>query len=50
MHYGHYIVRRGDTLHRIAACHGTSVGRLTRLNPQITRPDLIFPGERIRLR
>lgn len=45
-----YIVRRGDTLHRIASRYGTSLSRLIQLNPQVTRPDMIFPGERIQLR
>lgn len=45
-----YYVRRGDTLHQIALRHGTTVERLLALNPHITRPDIIFPGEHIRLR
>lgn len=45
-----YYVRRGDTLGRIAIRFGTTVKRLLLINPQITRPDLIFPGEYIILR
>jgi len=45
-----YIVRRGDTLYRIATRYGTTVQRLLDLNPHVTRPDIIFPGEPIRLR
>lgn len=37
------------TLSGIAAAHGTTVARLLQLNPQITNPDLIYPGERIRV-
>nr|WP_088227091.1 LysM peptidoglycan-binding domain-containing protein [Desulfosporosinus sp. FKB] len=44
----HY-VRRGDTLHKIAHCHGTSVRRLISLNPQISNPNYIYPGQRIRV-
>lgn len=45
-----YYVRRGDTLYKIALSHGTTVNRLLRLNPHIIRPDIIWPGEPIRLR
>ncbi|MDQ7095209.1 LysM peptidoglycan-binding domain-containing protein [Desulfosporosinus sp. PR] len=45
-----YYVRRGDTLHKIAQCHRTSVHRLMSLNPQISNPNLIYPGQRIRIR
>ena len=45
-----YIVRRGDTLYHISLRHGTTVERLLALNPHVTRPDIIFPGEYLRLR
>ncbi len=44
-----YIVRRGDTLSRIARLYGVSVTYLVNLN-QITNPNLIFPGQRIKIR
>lgn len=44
-----YTVKTGDTLTEIAAAHGMSVGRLEQLNPQIKNPDMIFPGQSIKL-
>jgi len=47
----HHRVQRGESLHRIARRHGTSVHHLIRRNPHIAhRPHLIYPGERIRVR
>lgn len=43
-----YRVERGDTLWSIARRHGTTVGELVRLNG-IKNPDLIFPGQLLRL-
>jgi LysM repeat protein len=40
-----YIVEQGDTLFMIAQCHGVSLAALLAANPQITNPDLIFPGQ-----
>ena len=45
-----YIVQRGDTLGEIAVRFDTTVSALLRLNPQITNPDLILPGQVIRIR
>jgi LysM repeat protein len=42
-------VRAGDTLERIAAHTGTTVARLTRLNPGID-PDVLRVGQRVRVR
>ncbi len=42
-----YIVQRGDTLFLIARRFGTTVETLLRLNPSITDPNLIFPGQSI---
>ncbi len=39
-----YLIRRGDTLLKIAARFGTTVGALLRANPSIHNPDLIFAG------
>jgi LysM repeat protein len=43
-----YEVQPGDTLFAIAAEYGTTVEALIRLN-NITTPNLIYPGERLRL-
>jgi LysM repeat protein len=40
-----YVVQSGDRLARIAQDYGTSVNAILALNPQITDPDLIYPGE-----
>lgn len=42
------VVRRGDTLWRIARRHGMSVGMLTTLNG-LSRAQVLHPGERLRL-
>jgi len=39
-----YIIRRGDTLRKIAARFGTTVSALLRANPGIRNPNLIFAG------
>lgn len=44
----HYIVRSGDTLSGIAERHRTTVSRLRLLND--LRSDVIFPGQRLRIR
>ncbi|WP_006716418.1 LysM peptidoglycan-binding domain-containing protein [Desulfitobacterium metallireducens] len=47
----HHIVRRGESLHKIAKHHHTHIHHLLHLNPHIRhRPNLIYPGERIRVR
>lgn len=43
-----YIVRRGDTLSQIARIYGVSVAYLANVN-NIVNPNLIFPGQRIRI-
>lgn len=45
----HY-VNQYETLHSIAGFHGTNVPQLILLNPDITNPNLIYPGQRIRIR
>jgi LysM repeat protein len=45
-----YMVQRGDTLRIIANRFGTTVTAILQLNPQITNPNLIFPGQVIRIR
>lgn len=42
-----YIVQPGDTLYLIAQRFNTTVDAIVALNPQITNPNLIFPGQRI---
>lgn len=44
-----YTVQRGDTLRIIAVRYGTSVNHLLALNPQIWNPNLIYPGQVIRI-
>lgn len=44
-----YVVRPGDTLYSIAARFNVTVERILRLNPQITNPNVIFPGQVIRI-
>lgn len=40
-----YVVKSGDTLWAIANAHGISLARLIQLNPQITNPNVIYPGQ-----
>jgi LysM repeat protein len=44
-----YAVEPGDTLSGIAGQFGVRLGALEAANPQITNPDLIFPGQVIRI-
>ncbi|MEJ2348824.1 MAG: LysM peptidoglycan-binding domain-containing protein, partial [Anaerolineales bacterium] len=44
-----YIANQGDNLSGIAFNQGVSLSTLLKLNPQITNPSLIYPGERIAL-
>ena len=43
-----YVVKPGDTLFAIAKANGTTVEALVQLN-RLTNPNLIFPGDRLRL-
>lgn len=40
-----YVVQPGDTLFRIGRRFGVTVQQLLAANPQITDPNLIFPGQ-----
>ena len=40
-----YTVKSGDTLSKIAREYGTTVNNIVSLNPSITNPNLIYPGE-----
>ena len=44
-----YIVRKGDTLWGIAKRYGVSLTALIAVNPQIKNPNLIYPGDRVRI-
>lgn len=44
-----YVVRPGDTLFIIAARFNVTVASILRLNPEITDPNLIFPGQIINI-
>ena len=45
----YYTVKAGDSLSKIADRYNTSVVKLLLLNPKITNPHLIYPGDVIRL-
>jgi hypothetical protein len=45
-----YVVRQGDTLTDIAEDHRTTLAHLRSLNPQIADPNLIHPGDKVRVR
>ena len=45
----YYTVKEGDCLSTIADRYNTSVFKLILLNPQIKNPNLIHPGDVIRL-
>ena len=44
-----YTVKEGDSLSRIADRYNTSVVKLILLNPKIKNPNLIYPGDVIRI-
>lgn len=46
----YYIVKRGDTLSGIARKYGTTVGVLCNYNPNIKNADLIYIGQKIRVK
>lgn len=46
---GEVTVRSGDTLSAIAARNSVTLGALLSANPQISNPDLIHPGQVVRL-
>jgi LysM repeat protein len=46
----YYPVVSGDTLSGIAARHGLTLSALLKLNPRIKNPNLIYPGQKIRVK
>lgn len=40
-----YVVQPGDWLNEIARRHNTTVEAILAVNPQLTNPDAIYPGE-----
>ena len=46
----YYTVKKGDTLSHIAVRYKTTVTNLVKLNPNIKNPNLIFPGQKIRVK
>lgn len=44
-----YIVQPGDTMWLISQRFGVSLDTLIKANPQITNPEMIFPGEIVRI-
>lgn len=45
-----YIVKKGDTLNKIAKAHNMTLREIIMLNPQIKNPNLIYVGEAIRIK
>lgn len=46
----YYTVKSGDNLTGIASNHGTTVANLLKLNPSIKNPNLIYVGQKIRVK
>jgi len=46
---GQHIVRPGDTMWNISRMYNVALNDLIRANPQITNPNLIFPGQIINI-
>ena len=45
----YHLVVKGDTLSGIAVKYGTTLKNLLNLNPRIKNPNLIYPGQYIRI-
>lgn len=45
----YHTVARGDTLWRLSRDYGLTLSELIALNPQIKNPNLIYPGEKVRV-
>ena len=46
----YHFVNPGDNISFLAQWYGTTVGDIMSLNPQIENPNVIYPGERIRIK
>ena len=46
----YHTVRKGETLSGIARAYGTTLSAVIALNPQIKNPNLIYPGDRVRVK
>lgn len=46
----YHFVNPGDNISFLAQWYGTTVGDIISLNPQIQNPNIIYPGERIRIK
>jgi len=45
----YHTVARGDTLWEISRRYGVKLSRIVELNPSIRNPNLIYPGQRVRI-
>ena len=45
-----YTVVKGDTLWALSRTYETTVDELVALNPAIRNPNLIYPGQKVRVR
>ena len=46
----YHAVVRGDTLWELARRYGVALNRIVELNPSIRNPNLIYPGQKVRLK
>lgn len=46
----YHTVVRGDTLWELARRYGVALNRIVELNPSIRNPNLIYPGQKVRLK
>lgn len=46
----YYVVCRGDNLSKIAKKYNTTVSAILKLNPEITNPNVIYIGQKVRVR
>ncbi|MCZ4609373.1 peptidoglycan-binding protein [Streptomyces sp. Lzd4kr] len=44
-----YVAKKGDNLNKIATAHGLTLAQVLEWNPEITNPNLIQIGQRIRV-
>ena len=46
----HHRVRKGESLWKIARDYGVELSQLLTLNPGIKNPNLIYPGQEVRVK